>query len=609
MRDDRVLGELTEEDVAQSRSALQTAGHAWDVRAATLSSRAPNGRADADGDQLADVIRGGPWRPEGKAPAGAPDLSYGRGDPGSQDGAEFLDDLFARRIMELLFIEFTPDEVNVIKVAVGEGGLPRQADAGSMQWPSLAPMIDSRDRIRRFQLAGGIGTLPPVSRRQFDTTVLHWLKAYIPPSYEQSVVLLTPRTGWVLLERAAAAVRTAYTLRAELGRGSAVDADGTTSQAVREVLRTAPLLADHTLVLARADRSTGAVLTHSHVLFPAGRRLRRGETAVADVTVHGGVTGAEPVRLPVFAGRPAADGTGAEPLTVHEVTVAALSQVRLRFVLRGPGEVELVTPQEGSAHAPRRPAAVDVPALLTRLPHRILRPPRLEVFLTVELSGADRDETQERLAFARDLLTTLSGQDASGAAIRTGAIGHYDHEIHENGYTSRRTLLLPPVPAGPAPAALTALAGWRPARREQDMASSLEDALRAVLLLVGAATGSSEDVRRVLLIVARRPPGQPRQHGIIPACPLGADWRAELGRLRSAGVKVMTRADPQTGPPPQDHPGIAARRYTDAAWAELSAEGTFRPGQDSAADVAQALVPPWRLEGPPCRLAFATPLL
>jgi hypothetical protein len=518
-------------------------------------------------------------------------------------------DLFGRRVKELLFIEFNSDEVGMVRVSLDAGGIPRQADAGSAEWSSVAAGLDSRDDIRRFQLAGGVGTLPPVSRTEFDNAVLHWLKAYIPPSYEHSVVLLAPQAGWVLLERAAVTTRSVFPLLAELRRGTAVSAQGSTAEAVREVLRTAPLLADHVLTLALADRGTGAVGTYHHVLFPAGSRLGRGETATAEVTVHGGPDGGEPLKLPVFAGRPEPDDPTVPLVALHETVVGTLAAARLGFVLRGPGEVELVDSRTGVPRAGRN-APAETPELLTHLPHRILRPPPLELHLTIELSGADRAETEERLTFARDLLAALARQDPTGTAIRTGAVGHYDHEIHENSHTPRGFTVLPPVPAGPAPVTLAAVDGWHPARRGQDLASSLEDALRVVPFGRRAPGGRRPDeVRQILLVVARRPPGQPRQHGIHPACPLGADWRGELARLRTAGVRVMTRADPVTGPPPADAPGLAARRYADAAWAELSAEGSFRPGRDSAADVADALIPPWRLEGPPCRLAFAAPLL
>jgi hypothetical protein len=548
------------------------------------------------------------------SPPDAPGIPFGRlavecKNEYSQRFEDVLDDLFGHRVKNLLFIEFTPDGVNVIKVFLGEGGLPRQADAGSVDWGSLAHVLDPHPDIRRFQLAGGIGTLPPVSRGEFDAAVLHWLKAYIPPSYEHSLLLLTPRPGWILLERAVAAVRGAYTLRAELGRGDAVAAQGTTEDAVAEVLRTAPLLADHTLVLVRSDRETGAVRTQNHVLFSAGSRLRRGETATTQVTVHAGVGVTDPLYLPVFAGTPARDGTGAQPLTVHRVAVGALDRATLTFVLRGPGEVDLADPPVGTATVPDPRAPVDIPALLTHLPRRMVRPPVLELFLTIELSGADREETEERLTFARELVARLARHSTTGPGLRVGAVGHYDHVIRENSHTARPRLLEPPVPAGPASVLTAALAGWRHTQRTQDLASSLEDALDAVVPLATSPHGADENVRRVLLIVARRPPGRPQQHDTVPTCPLGRDWQLALRQLRAADVRVLTRADPVTEPQPSSRSAAAARRYADAAWAELSADGSYRPDTDSAADVAGTLAPSWRLEGPPCRLAFAAPLL
>ncbi|MGC5411423.1 hypothetical protein ACPXCX_48310, partial [Streptomyces sp. DT225] len=202
-------------------------------------------------------------------------------------------------------------------------------------------------------------------------------------------------------------------------------------------------------------------------------------------------------------------------------------------VLHGPGEV---TAHEG-AHAEGRCELPDIPALVGSLPRRVIQPPALDVFLTVEMSGADAEETGERLGFARDVIATLARR-------------HYDHAVHENRYGPRPLLLLR-VPAGPARAALAALTGWRPARREQDTASSLEDALREVGRLVRARppTARVPDTRRVLLVVGRRPPGLPeQQHEMVPACPLGADWRAELDGLRARGVRVLARADPDAGP-------------------------------------------------------------
>ncbi|WP_405809818.1 hypothetical protein OG729_34320 [Streptomyces sp. NBC_00210] len=601
MHGDPVLGELSDGDIQEAREAAEAAGHAWDLRAAVLASADPGA-----GELPSTVIRGGPARPGEKAFRESGELLGSIAELESAEWQQTLESLIAGHLGELLFVEFTPDYVKVIKACLDDRGIPRQADAGSAEWHLVAPMLDHRTEIRKFQLAGGIGTLQPISRTEFDAAVLRWLKAYIPPSCTGSMVLVTRRTGWVLLDRAAAALREMFAVRAEIGPGAALPATTETTAAVQEVLRTAPLRFDHTLLLARVDRRTGAVHADSRVLFPAGLRLARGETATATVTVHGGVADTPSAALPVLCGIPAAGGGGAEPLGLMWTHLRALQPTPLTFVLHGPGEVEMVTTEGGS---PGERPAVDLAGLIRDLPRRILRPPRLELHLTVELSGADEAETAERLMFVRELITSLAGHGGAGQGPRIAVVGHYDHVIHENRYTRRPTLLLR-VPAGPAEAALAALSSWRPARREQDTASSLEDALKEVAPLRAAESGRDSAVRRIVLVVGRRPPGVPtQQYGLVPTCPLGADWRAELDRLRGAGLRVMTRADPVTGPRTTDRAGLPAQEYAAGAWAALSADGFFRPGADAPADVARALTPPWQTDGPPCRLAFAAPLL
>ncbi|WP_406333531.1 hypothetical protein [Streptomyces sp. NBC_00203] len=604
---------MTARDLEIAGAELRAAEHAWDIRAAALSARRPEGAG-----RVAEVTRGGPpGRDEKKPPeVAAADLGIpsGRGD--------LLDELHHGHFQELSFVEFTADGLHVIRVTIGEAGIPLQNDAGSTTWRLVVPEFDSDEDVCRFQLAGGIGTLPSVDRMEFDAAVLGWLKARLPAIPDPPVVLLRPPPGWELLERAAAAVWEARVSRVELHAGSAELREGipdrrTTVDAVRRLVRTLPLLADHTLLLARADRHTGAVHPHSHVLFPAGSRLAPGETETAEVTVHGGVTGRDALYLPVLAGVPAADGTGAPPVSMHQIEVAALEPARLTFVLRGPGEVDLVAPVASGARTPggrRNPAAVDVPGLLASLPRRIVRPPRLELFLTVELSGADQAETEERLTFVRDVAALLARRDRAGTAIRVGAVGYYDHTVYESTLAKEGILMQAPVSARPPAALPAALDGWSHARRRQDAVSSLEDALWKVAGLAAEGLGVAENpgaagVRRVVLIVARRPPAPARQQGLVPACPHGANWRTALDLLHFHTFQVMTRADPAAGPPPPDLPGRKAREYADEAWSTLGADGFFRPGTDPAAAVVQSLAPPWGVEGPDCPLAFADPLV
>ncbi|WP_433893196.1 hypothetical protein [Streptomyces sp. CA-111067] len=613
MRSDPVLGELTETDRRREQAAVDAAGHAWDTRAAALS----NG-SGGDAGRLSDVIRGGPARPGERNSATGSGIPNGMLGYDSARWHEILAELTSGRIKELVFVEFGPDCVSVIRASADANGIPRQADAGSTEWRSVAPLLDRRPEIRRFQLAGGIGTLPPVGRTDFDEAVAHWLKAFVPPSSAHTMVLLCRRGGWVLLDRAANLLRAAYPLLAEAAPATrTATATATTparnrpahgpdetpvEDAIAELLRTAPLLLDHTLLLADVDDRTGAVRTHTEVLFPAGSRLPAGTTATAEVTVHGGIEHGAPALLPVLAGRPGSDGSGATVLSAPGSDLAALGTARLTFELHGPGDVRLA----GSAALPGSGHDLpDLPDLVRRLPRRIVRPPGLEVWFTVEMSGADAAETAERLAFVREVVSALAERDGPGGRLRVGVVGHYDHVIHENGHTARPTLLLP-LASATAGHVLTELARWQPAPRRQDMTSSLEDALRAVARRAAAPARGGQDTRRTLLVVGRRPPAVSVLRGPVPSCPLGADWRLELQALRGHGIRVLARADPvPPGPPGTPDP---AGDYARSAWAALSAEGSFQPGTDAPAAVAEALTPVWRSDGPSCPLAFATAL-
>ncbi|MGW1181440.1 hypothetical protein ACWD7Y_17635 [Streptomyces drozdowiczii] len=615
---DLVLGALTARDLADAEAALGAAEHAWDVRAAALAARGPDERRRLD-----DIVRGGPPQPEEAVPDTPQTV------PATSGHGPALDELCQGRPQELSFVEVAADGLHLTRVGVTEAGIPMPYDAGSATWRAVLPAFDSGEAPRRFQLAGGHGTLPPLDRREFDAAVEERLTACLPTEPERVVVLLRPPPGWELLRRAAAVVARTCAVRLELAVEEEASGESSESEdsipslrrggtegtlerraalgRVRRLLRTLPLLADHTLLLARADRDTGAVRPHSHVLFPAGSRLGPGETATTEVTVHGGAAGHAPLYLPVLAGAPAADGSGAPTVTAHQVMVGALEPARLTFVLRGPGEVDLVAP---AAHRGARlpdPAVLDVPRLLSRLPRRMVRPPRLELIFTVELSGADRAETEERLAFVQDVAALLARRDRDGTAVRVGAVGHYDHADYESVWAKEGTLLRAPVLARPPAELPAALSGWAPAPRRQDTVSSLEDALHQLASLPARHPGDPE-VCRVLLIVGRRPPAPPRQHGVVPACPHATDWRTALARLRADGFRVLVRVDAPVGPAP-DAASAWAARYAAEAWRALGADGLFRPGTHSAQDVVRAVDPPWRHEGPECPLAFAAPLM
>lgn len=260
MRGDPVLGDLTEEAARRAADALAAAAHGWDVRAAALcgsvapapeagagagagagseagvGARPAAGEGSASG-RLAAVVRGGlpeagpgASRAPGDQPAGPwEEVSVRR----PAQWLEILDDLIFGRVEELLFVEFDPDRVNVIKAYLDESGIPRQKDAGSVDWETLAPALDPHPEIRRFQLAGGIGEISPVDRRDFDAAVLRRLTASLPPPRDRSTVLLVGHPGWTLLDRAVATLRRSRPLRAELHRRDGQAYGTTTTDAVR----------------------------------------------------------------------------------------------------------------------------------------------------------------------------------------------------------------------------------------------------------------------------------------------------------------------------------------------------------------------------------------
>ncbi|MGA4856134.1 hypothetical protein ACPCAB_05620 [Streptomyces koyangensis] len=588
---DPVLGAVTARDLAAAEAALRTARHGWDLRAAALVAPGP----ESDGHRRLTAVLGGTPPGDGHVPAGALREETGDSTP--------VTALLAGRA-QVSFLECAPDGLHLTQVEITRTGIPVQGDTLSTPWRSVVPALDGDPTLRRFQLAGGIGTLPPVDRRAFDEAVRAWLAESPRTAPGATVVLLRPAPGWELLRRAGAVAAQDPAVRlAADGEGGAPEGRPGGAARVRRLLRTLPLPADHTLLLARVDRHTGAVHPHSHVLFPAGLVLRPDETATAEVTVYGGPADSAPL-LPVLAGPP---DPGTPALAVRQLKVRALEPERLTFALRGPGEVELVAP--AGERSPEEPTA-DLSRLLSGLPRRMVRPPLLELLLTVDLGGADRAGAEERLAFVREVVALLARKDPAGATVRAGALGHYDHTDYETTWARAGTLLRAPVVARPPAELLAALDTWSPAPGRQDTVSSLEDALHEAAALTArrpAGAGPGETCR-VLLVVGGRPPAPVRRHGVVPPCPRGTDWRSALGRLRAGGFRLLARTHPATGPPAPDAAARQAGRYAAEAWQALGADGVFRPGADSPQDVVRALDPPWRHEGPACPLAFAAPL-
>ncbi|MER7753325.1 hypothetical protein [Kitasatospora sp. NPDC097643] len=557
------LGEPTPDDLRREEEALTAARSSWDERAAALATAGPEPGPEP----------GEPWD-------------------------RLLEELVERPGTVLWFVELTAERVGLIRAEADRNGIPHAEDAGGADWTTLDPAFAEGHKLRAVQLAGGIGPRPPVGRTALDAAVRQLLTTLLPSGPRHRTVLLTQRPDWPLLARAAAAARTLRTPVTELGPAPGGLAG------VRRLLRGAPLRQDHALVLAEVDALSGAVRTEARLLFPAGARVRPGEPISVPVTVHGGVEADTLITLPVVT---AGHGTPHDAVSAHGVRLPALRSAKLTFVLHGPGEVEVLLPDGSAAERVR----ADLDTLIAALPRRLARPPRLQLHLAVELCYATSpDETAARLQYARELITALTGPQGSGTGVDIALVGYYDHHVRESSFAPRPTLL-ETLPPGPPATALATLDRWRPLRRGQDTASALEDALKAVRQLTASprwAPPGRPGPQRTALVLAARPPGEPAQRGRVPACPLGVDWRAELTALRGAGVRVLTRRDGPTGARPADRARQALWDYTEQAWHTLSAGGTLTPGQP-AGTTALDLIPTWHVDGPPCPLALARPLL
>ena len=601
--DDPILGAADDEDRKAAATAATTAAHLWDLRAAVLAVPDPGGIG-----ALAGLLRGGPPvrplpRPE------VPPAQPGGADPPWWRG--LLTELTTGRLTDAVLVLVDADGVRLVTVTSTSTGIPGSSLRAAADWHEVVPALAGDPAVRGFQLAGGIGTLPPVDRAVFDSAVRRWLTAQLPPSQTGAVVLLlNGPSGRVLLDRASEVVRRTYRLRGELAAeptptGGPVD---TGADRIRRLLRTAPLRCGHALLMAHAEPGTGTVRLERRVLFSAGTRLRPGESLTASVTVHGGVTDNPAVALPVLVGHhPEGGAEDGDLLVVHRTAVPALGSVVLDFVLHGPGEVTVSRADGGRMESETPASAVELAELVSRLAQRVEAPPQMDLVCAIEMSGEQVEEAAERVRFVGDLVRHLMEHQGETGAMRLGAIGYYDH-LAQSPYRPRPTVLRRARP-GPVRTTLNALRNWPLLQRERDTATSLEDALElAAAFTEPPVGGRNADRTVVVLVIGRRPPGLPHQHSLVPTCPRGVDWREQVGRLRANGVQVMTRTDPPSEVPPPDRVGRRLHRHSVEAWRELGRQGAFRPGTDSADTIAQFLAPPWRTHGGSCPLAFADTL-
>ncbi|MEV6422042.1 hypothetical protein [Streptomyces sp. NPDC051662] len=642
---DPVLGAPTEEDHRAAAAELAAAAYAWDLDAARRALGDPAERAE-----IAGLLRPAPAGIPHPGPAGTPSPVGTPGTPGPSVAsdppalAELLRGLTAGEPAEVLFVEFGTQRAAVVRAFADASGLPRTRPHAETPWTELVPGLGPGDATRRFQLAGGVGTVEPVDRLDFDRAVRGWLHAVVPGACggtgtgvrTGAVVLLRGGTGWTLLDRAAAVLREACATGAESapdpapGPGTA----STVTARVRRLLRGVPLREPHTLLLARAGAGAGdhvPVELHHRVLFEAGLRLAPGETRTASVTVYGGPpvlrrppeAGAPaggsaapsetvPVVLPLLAGHYRPEDRHPALLGLPRTEVPALGSAHLTFVLRGPGEIEVRA--DGGDTLAEAPAerGQSLHAMVHHVPRFLPRPRPLELICAVEMSGADRSEVAERVGFTSDLIRAAERHSGAGGGLQVAVIGYY-HHAPRNEHQQDRDLITYVRPGPPDRAQRQLRELPQEIRPRDTLTSSLEDALRtAAKMAAGQRADRVDRVDRVLLVVGSRPPALPAQDGLVPGCPRAVDWREQLETLRHRGVRVGVRAEPFAAPATSGVPsGDRLRRYLARTWQDLTSTDRllFRPGTDSAERAALAFTAEREHDTDGCPLAFAAPPL
>ncbi|MFI2375531.1 hypothetical protein ACH5AO_10730 [Streptomyces sp. NPDC018964] len=621
-----VLGAATEEDHRSAAAELAAAARAWDLDAARRALSGPAERAEIAG-LLRPAPPGVPHPSDDPAPV-APPAPGPAAEPHAL--AELLHGLTTGEVPEVLFVEFGTQRAAVVRAYADAAGLPHARPHAETPWTELVPGLARAEAPRRFQLAGGIGTVEPVDRPDFDRAVRDWLYAVVPGacggtgSSATALVLLRGGTGWTLLDRAAAVLRDSCAVRTESTPDPA-PGPGTvsaTTDRVRRLLRGAPLREPHTLLLARAGAGPGdhlpVELTH-HVLFEAGLRLAPGETRTTSVTVHGGLptpppgggaaapSGTLTVVLPLLAGHHRPADHRPPLLGLPRAELPVLGSAHLTFVLHGPGEIEVRT--DGGHLLTEAPdgAGPDLRAVLARMPRHLRRPGTVELICAVEMSGTDPAEIAERVAFTDDLIRAAERHGGAGGGLRAAVIGYYDH-APRNEHQPDRKVIRSVGPGTPGRALRHLRELTAEVRTRRSLTSSLEDALKeAARMTAGERDGSAD---QVLLVIGGRPPAPYAQEGLVPGCPRAVDWREQLRTLRHRGVRVGVRAEPFTVPVAPGTPGgDRLGRYLSRAWRELAGPDRLllRPGTDSAERAALALTAGRSHDTDGTPLAFTAP--
>jgi hypothetical protein len=547
-----LLGGADGAALAAHGRALAEAERRWDVAAAMRAARACGDAVEA----YADLVRGDAGALSGPSPSTA------AVEPAVGDLAPLLARLVAGELTALHFLEFGPDEGMRVTVTADRAGVPAEPQPVRLPWNTA--VLGADPYLRRFRLAGGVGR-HAIDRTAFDDALTRQVRPLTQPG--EAVVLVRRHAGWTLLDRACDLTRQHCRPAAEL-----VNAAGAPlTELVAALVRRAPLAYDYVLLGTALDEDSGRVDLVTHTVFPAGTVVPADRPLSQEFTVYGPPVAvpAPTITLPLLARR------GVEPAdwpVVHlpRAEVATRDSETVTVTLAGPGKVRCSI---GGTDL----AAADSGSLRQGLQRRTMKlpvPPPLDVVCLVELCGGSRDEVRGRLGVAVHTLDQLAERYATRGGLRVGAVGYYDHVLTEAPAARQRELFRVVEFAEPA-FARSQIAGWRPAERQRDYATSVGDALGKAGRLRWRRDNPA--VQRAVLLIGRRPPeARPGSPDVIPLCPCQTDWKVEWNRLRSLGVRPVARIDLPADWPGVDGAGRYAHGYAETAWRQLAADNLFR---------------------------------
>ncbi|MEV6343129.1 hypothetical protein [Actinoplanes sp. NPDC051851] len=531
------VGSAGPDELAGFTTRLRQAQGDHDLRAATVA--APR----ADRDPLAGLARLSAYARKDPGKGGA---EAGDGPVTLTGPAVVLPDAAAELRGSEAHSRLSLLDVNVrgLTLFLAERGQPGLATLWSRSWHQVCPEVPAYRDKQLFQLAGGVGT-QPVSR-------VHWRAAItrvcgeLAPRIRPPLALIQPPPGWMLLETAAGVARDRLAPQTVLPSPGDEDLE----RLAGEIMAAVPRPEGYDALLAWYDPASRTARPRARPVFPPAV-LVPGQTREAQVEVYG--TGGDTVIPVLHHGAEPDDPTAAAGVLVLPLAPGERAVVTVRQ--EGPGSVRVSHPDARPAPGGWPALAADLPALLKVSPE----PEPADVVLTVErgLYPGDRERTavRERLEIARGAVELIAA--LAGPRLRVGVVGYGDHQ--------RRNWPVEIVehPLGDPVAAQLRLAEMTGTRAVSDLVAPLEDAL-------AVATGFTwrPDARKLVLVLAGRPPHPPGQRMFLPACPAHHAIPGLIAAL-PAGTDVIPVL---TGPmgDPRSPGGRAGREWAEQAWAQLS---------------------------------------